>query len=86
MPDDLIYERAKDRNQGAEPDDLHLAYEREMTRLRIDMDAALGVVNSWIAGTARTAGDRQNEVRTYWPAVADALDALVDQVRTPTDD
>lgn len=33
-----MYERAKDRNEGREPDELHLAYETEMTRLRAEND------------------------------------------------
>lgn len=31
-----VYELAKDRNEGKEPDDLHLTYESEMWRLRRD--------------------------------------------------
>lgn len=33
-----IHERAKDRNEGREPDELHLAYEAEMWRLRMERD------------------------------------------------
>lgn len=79
---DPIYERAKDRNQGREPDELHLAYEREMTRLRTDLDAALLVVMQWNAGTRRAAGIRQQDLRAWWPALADALDGLVRKVRS----
>lgn len=32
--DDRLRELAKDRNDGREPDDLHLAYEAELWRLR----------------------------------------------------
>lgn len=39
----LIYEYAKDRNQGREPDELHLAYEREMWRLRAIESAAVSM-------------------------------------------
>lgn len=38
--DKAIYEHAKDRNRGREPDDLHLAYERELWRLRVVEQAA----------------------------------------------
>lgn len=77
-----IYERAKDRNQGREPDDLHLAYETEMTRLRLDVDAALNVVTQWTAGTEGAASYRQRNIRASWPALADALDALRAVVRS----
>lgn len=40
LRDKTIYEHAKDRNQGREPDELHLAYERELWRLRAVEDAA----------------------------------------------
>jgi hypothetical protein len=33
-----IYEMAKERNQGREPDELHLAYELELARLRTEVD------------------------------------------------
>lgn len=32
--DALLHDLAKERNQGKEPDELHLAYERELWRLR----------------------------------------------------
>jgi hypothetical protein len=30
---DAVCDRARDRNQGAEPDELHIAYEAELARL-----------------------------------------------------
>jgi hypothetical protein len=33
-----IHEAARERNQGKEPDELHLAYERELWRLRAEND------------------------------------------------
>lgn len=46
--DDLVaflrgtQEMAKDRNQGQEPDALHVAYERELARLRAENDGLRG--------------------------------------------
>lgn len=72
----LAHERARDRNEGTEPDDLHIAYEVELMRMQAESDVLAELCRRWNAGTRRAAGNRQDALREWWPALADGLDAI----------
>lgn len=72
----LARERARERNEGAEPDDLHVAYELELMRMQAESNALAELCRRWNAGTTRAAGMRQGALREWWPALADGLDAI----------
>lgn len=71
----LARERSRERNEGAEPDDLHVAYEMELMRMQAESDVLAELCRRWNAGTVRAAGIRQDALREWWPALADGLDA-----------
>lgn len=79
--EELAYEQAKDRNEGREPDELHLAYERERIRLLAESDVFVAVVGQWNAGAPAARRARQDKLRAWWPALGMALDAATGVVR-----
>lgn len=81
---DLAYEQAKDRNEGREPDSLHVEYERERMRLLYENSALLAIVNRWNAGAPAARRVRQEQMRVWWPALAEALSGATEMIKEAT--
>lgn len=77
----LAYAQAKDRNEGREPDALHLEYEKERMRLLAENDLLVRIVGEWNAGARGARRARQSRMRGYWPALGEAMDIATLAVR-----
>lgn len=78
---DQAYEQAKDRNEGREPDSLHVEYERERIRLLTENDHLLAIVNQWNVGAPAARRSRQTQLREWWPALGNLLDGATVRLR-----
>lgn len=78
---DQAYEQAKDRNEGKEPDSLHVEYERERIRLLAENDLLAAIVHQWSIGAPAARAVRQAQLRAWWPALGDILDTAAHRLR-----
>jgi len=78
---DLAYQQAKDRNEGREPDSLHVEYELERMRLLAENDHLLLIVNQWNVGAPAARRARQEQLRVWWPALGQLLDTATEIIR-----